>query len=96
MTVRPTEFVAIAARGQEAAAQAVRGWADVARNYAANATAENPLPRPAEVHAAIDTWYSLASTLLSQQHALATTLVAAGTDAADAVVEQARSVGVPA
>ena len=96
MAVNPTEFAAIAARGQEAAARAVRGWTEVARNYATNATPDNPLPRPADVHAAIDTWYTLASTLLAEQHALATTLIEAGSDAADAVVEQARSVGVRA
>jgi hypothetical protein len=91
MTVRTDEIVAIAQRGQEATTDAVRSWTELAQGYAANVTTENPLPTPADVHAAIDTWFTLAGRLLTEQHALATAVIDAGTEAASTVAEQARA-----
>src|SRR5215207_3009644 len=91
MSVRTDEIVAIAQRGQEATTAAVRAWPELAQNYATTVTTENPLPSPADVRAAVDTWFTLAGRLLNEQHALATTVIDASTEAADTVTEQARA-----
>ena len=48
---------------------------------------QNPVPAAAETQAAIDTAYDLASKLLAEQHALATTFVAATKQATDATTD---------
>jgi hypothetical protein len=91
MTTYTDEFTGIATRTQEATATALRSWAGVATDYAHGFTPENPLPQPAAVHSAVDTWFDLAAALLAEQRKLASGLIDAGTEAAGTATEQVRA-----
>ncbi len=91
----PTEdYTRIANNSREAVAAAVNAWAESAKRYATEFDVQNPLPGAAETQAAVDTAYDLASKLLAEQHALATTFVAATKQATDATAERFRTLNV--
>ena len=88
----PTEdLTRIANNTRDAVAAAVNAWAEAAKRYAAEFDAQNPVPAVAETQAAVDTAYDLASKLLAEQHALATTFVTATKQATDAAAERFRT-----
>lgn len=91
MTTYTDELTAIAQRTQEATATAVRSWAGVATAYAEGATPTSPLPQPAQVHTAVDTWFDLAAALLAEQRKFAAGVIDAGTEAAGTATEQVRA-----
>jgi len=91
----PTEdFTRIANNSRDAVTAAVNAWAEAAKRYATQFDVQNPVPAAAETQAAIDTAYDLASKLLAEQHALATTFVAATKQATDATTERLRGLTV--
>jgi hypothetical protein len=95
MTAPTDAFAAIAQRSQEATTAAVRTWTDTVNAYATSFSAENPLPKPADVHAAVDTWFDLAGSLLAEQRAFATTVLDAGTEAAGTITERVSAAVAP-
>jgi hypothetical protein len=94
MSAPTEEFTRIATDTREAFTTALTAWAESAQRYAANFDAKNPAPSAADAQAALDTAYELASTLLSEQRALATTAVSTGRKAAEDMIERARSLSV--
>jgi hypothetical protein len=92
MTASTHQLVAIAQRSQDATVATVRTWTRALSTYAETFSAENPLPRLSEIQAVVDAWFDLAGHLLTEQKALAGTLVDAGREATDALSEQARTV----
>ena len=95
MPAATEEFVASAQRTQEATAAALQAWTDTAKTYAQHLTAENPLPHPGDVHAAVDTWFDLAARLLAEQRTLTKAVINASTEAVGTVTEQARAATAP-
>ena len=95
MTAPTDAFAAIARRSQEATTAAVRTWTETVNDYATSFSAEDPMPKPAAVHAAVDTWFDLAGSLLSEQRAFATTVLDAGTEAAGTVTERVTAAFAP-
>ena len=95
MTAPTDAFAAIARRSQDATTAAVRTWTETLNSYATSFSAENPLPKPAQIHTAVGTWFDLAGSLLTEQRALATTLVDAGTAAAETATERAAAAVAP-
>jgi electron transfer flavoprotein alpha/beta subunit len=91
MSTPTEEITRIANDTREAFTVALTAWSETAQRYTANFDAKNPLPATADIESAIDTAYELASTLLSKQHALATTAVSAGQKAAEEMTERSRS-----
>jgi hypothetical protein len=83
MTAPTDAFAAIAQRSQEATTAAVQNWTETVTAYTTSFSAEHPLPKPADVHAAVGTWFDLATSLLTEQRAFATTMVDAGSDATE-------------
>lgn len=77
-TAATEQFVNIAQRSQEATTAAVRSWTETVHNFTESFSAENPLPRPADVQHAVDAWFDLANVLLAEQRSFARTLVDAG------------------
>lgn len=94
MSAPTDEITRIANDAREAFTTALTAWSETAQRYAANFDAKNPVPSAADTQAAVDTAYELAGTLLSKQHALATTAVSAGHKAAEDIVERTRSLPV--
>ena len=91
----PTEdFTRIANNTRDAVAVAVNAWAEAAKRYATEFDVQHPVPAAAETQAAIDTAYDLAGKLLSEQHALATTVVTASKQATEAASERFRELAV--
>jgi hypothetical protein len=86
-TIPAEQFTAIAQRSQEATTTAVRTWTETLQSYADSFSAENPLPRTDDVKHAVDAWFDLVNVLVTEQRALAKTLV----DASAALGEQARA-----
>ncbi len=94
MSAPTEEITRIATDTREAFTAALTSWAETAQRYAANFDAKNPAPSAADTLAAVDTAYNLASTLLSEQRALATTAISTGHKAAEDMIERARSLAV--
>ncbi|WP_214370722.1 hypothetical protein [Pseudonocardia sp. H11422] len=89
MTAPTEQFVQIAHRSQEAVTAAVRSWADTLQTYADSLTGTKPqLP---DLYTAVDTTFDLAAQLLTHQREYAKSLLAAGSQATEAVTEQART-----
>jgi hypothetical protein len=95
MTAPTDQFVTIAQRGQEATTAAVRTWTESLKTYAQHYSAENPLPRPTEVHTVVDAWFDLTARLLDEQRAFVSTLVDTATEATNAMQNQTRAVLEP-
>ena len=91
MNAPPEELTRIAQSSRDAVTAAVNTWAEAAQRYAADFDARHPVPDAAETQAAVDTAYDLAGKLLAEQHAFATTVVAANKEAAEATLERIRS-----
>jgi hypothetical protein len=90
----PTEdLTRIANNTRDALAAAVNAWAEAAKRYATEFDVQHPVPA-AETQAAIDTAFDLAGKLLSEQHALATTVVSASKQATEAAAERFRALAV--
>jgi|SRR4051794_33339159 hypothetical protein len=85
------ELTRIAHSSRDAITAALNTWAEAAQRYAADFDARHPVPDAAETQAAVDTAYDLAGKLLAEQHAFATTVVAANKEAAEAAVERIRT-----
>jgi riboflavin biosynthesis pyrimidine reductase len=94
MNAPTDELTRIANDTREAFTAALSAWAETAQRYAANFDVKNPVPAVADTQAAVDTAYELASTLLSEQRALASTAVAAGHQAAEEIIERTRTLNV--
>lgn len=94
MSAPTDDITRIANDTREAFTTALTTWAETAQRYAANFDAKNPVPSVSDTQAAVDTAYDLASTLLSEQRALATTVVSAGHKAAEEMIERTRSLAV--
>lgn len=94
MSAPTEEITRIATDSREAFTTALTAWAETAQRYAANFDPKNPAPSTADTLAAVDTAFDLASTLLSEQRALATTAVSTGRKAAEDMIERARSLNV--
>jgi hypothetical protein len=94
MNAPTDELTRIANDTREAFTTALTAWAETAQRYTANFDAKNPVPSAADSQAAVDTAYELASTLLSEQRALATTAVAASHQAAEEIIERTRTLNV--
>lgn len=91
----PTEdYTRIAQKSCDAVTAALNAWAEAAQRYATGFDAQHPVPDAAATQAAIDTAYDLVGKLLTEQHALATTVVTAGKQATDAAVERFRTLNV--
>jgi len=93
MNAPTDELTRIANSSRDAVAAAVNAWAEAAQRYAADFDARHPVPDAAETQAAVDTAYDLAGKLLAEQHAFATTIVAANKEAAEATFERFRTLG---
>ncbi len=94
MNAPTDEITRIANDTREAFTTALTAWAETAQHYATNFDAKHPVPAAADTQAAVDTAFDLANTLLSEQRALATTVVAAGHQATEEMIERARTVAV--
>jgi hypothetical protein len=94
MNAPTDELTRIANDTREAFTTALTAWAETAQRYAANFDAKSPVPAAADSQAAVDVAYDLANTLLSEQRALATTVVSAGHQAAEELIERSRSLAV--
>jgi hypothetical protein len=91
----PTEeLTRIANNSRDAFTGALNAWAEAAKRYVTDFDVQHPVPSGAETEAAIDTAYDLAGKLLAEQHALASTVVAASKQATDAAAERFRTVNV--
>jgi hypothetical protein len=87
MTAPTEQLVQIAHRGQEAVTTAVRTWNDALQAYAGAVTGHEPqLP---DLHAAVDAAFDFAARVLADQREYTKALVAVGTQALEAVTEQA-------
>ncbi|HEX5810766.1 MAG TPA: hypothetical protein VFY38_01570 [Pseudonocardia sp.] len=92
MTTALTDDVTrIAHESREAATAALSAWVEMAERYARNFDPKHPIPAEADAQFAVDTAYDLAGKLLAGQRAFATTLVANGQEATEAIVERARA-----
>jgi len=87
MTAPTDQFVDIAKRGQEAVSTAVRTWTDTVQSFAGGLTGGQPkLP---EAHAIVEQYYDFVQQLLDNQRKFTLTVLAASTQAAESVTEQA-------
>ena len=94
----PTEeLTRIAESSRDAVTAALNTWAEAAQRYAADFDAKHPVPDAAETQAAVDTAFDLAGKLLAEQHAFASTVVAANSTpiALAQVCARSRRVGLP-
>jgi len=94
MTAPTEDLTRIANNSRDAIAAAVNSWAEAAKRYATEFDVQNPVPAVAETQSAVDTAFDLASKLLAEQHALATTVVGATKQATDATAERFRALAV--
>lgn len=92
MTTPTDQFTGIAQRSVDTTATAIRSWTESLQGYAGFISAENPMPRPAELHIAVNTWFNLAAALLTEQRAFVSTLIDASVEASGTFTEQARTV----
>lgn len=91
MSTPTDDLTRIATNSRDAVAAALNAWAEAAQRYAKDFDAKHPVPDPAATQAAIDTAFDLAAKLLAEQHAFATSVVAASKEATEAAVERFRT-----
>ena len=90
-TIPTDKLAAIAQHGQEAISAAVETWTQTAQNYAPSFSPEAPLPTAADAHRVVKASFDLAEQLLADQRDLTVVLVDAGTQAADSIGHQFRT-----
>ena len=90
-TALTDEMTRIAHEGRDATTAALTAWVEMAERYARNFDPKHPVPAEADAQFAVDTAYDLAGKLLAGQRAFATTVLANGQEATEAIVERARA-----